>query len=139
MLSRLCRVSRFSIRHVTHNVCFGLWHNQANNNPWCRNQTNDNRVARKVQNIIYDNSSSFRSGSVTHLKVNNYELQCSKCLVIFLTLPNNPQRKNNVKLGKKFKSSNWRDRVRLWIFSCYPHAFQWSLDLKLGRKFIDSK
>ncbi|KAG5605405.1 hypothetical protein H5410_026897 [Solanum commersonii] len=64
--------------------------------------------------------------SVTQLRANNHENQCSSVLVtLSLSLfPKDPIWKNDAKLSKKFKSSKWRDRVELLILSCTPYALR---------------
>ena len=95
------------------------------------------KLQEKAKNILYSNFSTFGDESV-HLKAMNDEIQC-KGLVTLSRLRNGPQRKNDAKLGKEFKSSKWRDRVRLLMLSYFPHAYQQKIELKLGRQFVASK
>jgi len=55
------------------------------------NQCDDTKVAKRTNNIIYGNFSSYEIKSVTQLRVNNHEKQCSSGLVTLSILTKDPK------------------------------------------------
>lgn len=51
-------------------------------------------------------------------------------------MTNLPKRKNDVNLGRKFKSSKWGDQMKFLMVSTCPHELIQKIDLKLGEKIL---
>lgn len=68
-----------------------------------------------------------------------HDLISKKCPITYVSLSKAHQQNIYVNLGKRFKYSEWRDRVGCMVCKLLSPNIQRNLDLNLGRIFIASK